>query len=186
MQPDELALQPAPRAARAGDWFEAVFRRHYPRLVALVARLTGDRSLAEEIAADAFAKLARRSFLLDGDSAMTAWVYRVGMNAGVDALRANSRRKKTEEAAGLEQLRIGSTEGALDAMLRREREARVRTILSGMKPRDTQLLLLRSEGLSYREIAQTLGLQANSVGTLLARAEREFERRYRARFGDAV
>ena len=184
MQPDELALQPARGVARTGDWFDAVFRRHYPRLVALVARLTGDRSLAEEIAADAFAKLARRSALLVGDADMAAWVYRVGMNAGVDALRANSRRRRTEEAAGIEQLRTGSTEGALEEMLRREREARVRVVLSGMKPRDTQLLLLRSEGLSYREIAQTLGLQASSVGTLLARAEREFERRYRARFGD--
>ena len=55
-----------------------------------------------------------------------------------------------------------------------------------MKPRDAQLLLLRSSDLAYREIARALGVQAGSVGTLLARAEREFERRYRTRYGDDV
>ena len=69
-------------------------------------------------------------------------------------------------------------------MLRQERRERVRTVLGAMKPRDAELLLLRSSGMSYREVAQALGIQAGSVGTLLARAEREFERRYRAQYGD--
>jgi len=59
-------------------------------------------------------------------------------------------------------------------------------VLSALKPRDAQLLLLRTGGLSYREIAQALGMPASSVGTTLARAEREFERKYRARFGDGL
>jgi RNA polymerase sigma-70 factor (ECF subfamily) len=55
-----------------------------------------------------------------------------------------------------------------------------------MKPREAQLLLLRSSGLAYREVAQTLGIQPGSVGTLLARAEAEFERRFRTRYGDDI
>ena len=69
-------------------------------------------------------------------------------------------------------------------MLRDERSGRVRAVLAEMKARDAELLLLRTDGLAYREIAQVLGVQPSSVGTLLARAEREFERRYRARYGD--
>jgi len=38
---------------------------------------------------------------------------------------------------------------------------------------------LRYSGLSYAEIAAALGIAAGSVGTLLARAEADFERRYR-------
>jgi RNA polymerase sigma-70 factor (ECF subfamily) len=53
-----------------------------------------------------------------------------------------------------------------------------------LKPRDAQLLLLRSSGLAYRELAETVGVNPNSVGTLLARAEAEFERHFRARYGD--
>ena len=49
-----------------------------------------------------------------------------------------------------------------------------------LKPRAAQLLVLRHSGLSYAEIAQALNVARSSVGTLLARAEKEFERRYRA------
>jgi RNA polymerase sigma-70 factor (ECF subfamily) len=58
--------------------------------------------------------------------------------------------------------------------------------LAALKPRDARLLLLRSNGMSYRELANTLGIQPGSVGSTLARAEQEFERRYRARYGEDV
>ena len=75
---------------------------------------------------------------------------------------------------------------ALNEMLREERRVRVRSVLGALKPREAQLLLLRASGLAYRELAQTLGIGPASVGTLLARAEAEFERRFRARYGDDV
>jgi RNA polymerase sigma-70 factor (ECF subfamily) len=50
--------------------------------------------------------------------------------------------------------------------------------LRQMPPREAQLLILRHAGLAYKEIADTLGLAPGSVGTLLARAEKEFERLY--------
>jgi RNA polymerase sigma-70 factor (ECF subfamily) len=51
-------------------------------------------------------------------------------------------------------------------------------VLRQMKERDAQLLILRHSGLSYREIAAALDVAPGSVGTLLARAEAEFEQRY--------
>jgi RNA polymerase sigma-70 factor (ECF subfamily) len=48
-----------------------------------------------------------------------------------------------------------------------------------MKPRSAMLLLLRQSGLSYREIASALEIAPGSVGTLLARAEKEFRKKYR-------
>ena len=101
-------------------------------------------------------------------------------------MRANARRRKKEEAASRERWRTGSEDGALDSLLREERSAHVRALLAAMKPRDAQILLLRSSGMAYREIAQALGVQPSSVGTILARAERDFERRYRAQYGDDV
>ena len=62
----------------------------------------------------------------------------------------------------------------------------MRSVLSDMKPRDARLVLMRAGGLAYRELAQTLGIQAGSVGTLLARAEQDFENRFRKRYGDDV
>jgi RNA polymerase sigma-70 factor (ECF subfamily) len=190
---EEIALNPAAagplgesRSAAAATAMEALFRVHYPRLAGMLARLTGDRGQAEEIAADVFHKLSQRPSLLASTDDLTAWMYRVATNAGFDALRMNSRRRKREESAGVNGIHAIAQDNALDEMLREERCARVRTVLGAMKPREAQMLLLRSSGLAYREVAQTLGIQPGSVGTLLARAESEFEHRYRARYGDDV
>jgi RNA polymerase sigma-70 factor (ECF subfamily) len=170
----------------SGLWFDAVFREHYPRVVALLARLTGDRAQAEEIASDVFCKVSQRGRMPFGSEDPAPWIYRVATNAGLDALRSNMRRRRREDAAGAESVRTASSETALDGVLRNERCARVREVLGDLKPRDAQLLLLRAEGLAYREVAEALGMQPGSVGTLLARAEAEFEQRFRSRYGDGL
>jgi RNA polymerase sigma-70 factor (ECF subfamily) len=174
----DVALEPA------GEWFDALFHAHYAGVVGMLARLMGDRGQAEEIAADAFCKLARQPAPGEIDS-LTAWVYRVAINAGLDAVRSNARRRRREEVAGAGTPPVSAT-AALDQLLRAERCRRVQDVLAVLKPRDAQLLLLRANGLAYRELAHALGIQASSVGTLLARAEAEFERRYRARYGGDV
>ena len=95
-------------------------------------------------------------------------------------------RRRREQAAGVETLRLAAPPDALQGVLREERQACVRAVLGDMKPRDAQILLLRSSGLAYREIAQALNVGLGSVGTLLARAEAEFERRYRARYRGGI
>jgi DNA-directed RNA polymerase specialized sigma24 family protein len=47
-----------------------------------------------------------------------------------------------------------------------------------MKPRFAKILVLRYSGCSYDEIAAAVGIASSSVGTLLARAERNFKERY--------
>src|ERR1017187_5110707 len=147
---DEVALRlagPEPVSV------EALFRLHYGRITGMLARLTGDRGQAEEIAADVFHKLARRPYLMRDRADVTPWLYRVATNAGLDALRTHSRRRKREESAE----GIHAVEGkALEGMLRAERCARVQAILGKLKPREAQLLLLRADGLAYRELAETL------------------------------
>ena len=77
-------------------------------------------------------------------------------------------------------------EAQFDELLRQERRLRVQMVLATLKPREAQLLLLRASGLAYRELAESLGINRASVGTMLARAEAEFERKFRARYGDEV
>jgi RNA polymerase sigma-70 factor (ECF subfamily) len=180
VQPAEEFVLTTPAIPNGSPGFDALFRDHYPRLVAMLTRMTGDRAQAEEIASDVFCKVSQRG------PADLPWIYRVATNAGLDALRANARRRRREDAAGAESVRLASSGDALQEMLRRERRARVQAVLAGMKPREAQMLLLRAEGLAYRELAETLGIHAGSVGTMLARAEAEFERRFRARYGDDV
>ena len=185
----ELALSPAEAETdgRAPAWFDALFREHYPRVVAMLARLTGDRAQAEEIASAAFCKLSKGGACFSLPSERhTPWLYRVATNAGLDALRRNARRRQHERAAHVESLRSATAACALERILSEERRARVQAVLAEMKPRDAQLLVLRADGLAYRELAESLGVQASSIGTLLARAEAEFERKFRARHGEGI
>jgi RNA polymerase sigma-70 factor (ECF subfamily) len=71
-----------------------------------------------------------------------------------------------------------------DVRAAREEQARVRTVLGALKRRDAELLVLRSHGLTYQELARTLGLNLGSIGTLLTRAERSFRTTYVRRYGD--
>ena len=178
-------VQPAEEIAlSSSEWFDALFHAHYARVVGMLGRLMGDRGQAEEIAADAFCKLARQPDGA-GKEDLTAWLYRVAINAGLDAVRSNSRRKRREERATATSANSKEPE-ALEWLLTEERRERVQRVLAALKPRDAQMLLLRSSGMSYRELAETLGIQPGSVGSMLARAEQEFERRYRARYGGQV
>jgi RNA polymerase sigma-70 factor (ECF subfamily) len=54
-----------------------------------------------------------------------------------------------------------------------------RTALAQMNPRQSQLLVMRYSGMSYKDIASALNLSPTSIGPLLLRAEREFEKQYR-------
>jgi DNA-directed RNA polymerase specialized sigma24 family protein len=49
-----------------------------------------------------------------------------------------------------------------------------------MNPRRAELLVLRYSGMTYKDIAKALNLSPTSIGPLLLRAEREFEKLYRA------
>jgi hypothetical protein len=108
--------------------------------------IDGYRAQAEEIAGDVFHKLSQRPGLLQSRDDIAAWIYRVATNAGLDALRTNSRRRQREEAAGREGLHAAAPVDALNEMLREERRVRVRSVLGALKPREAQLLLLRANG----------------------------------------
>ena len=157
--------------------FRAVFLQHYSRIVAILIRLLGERPRAEEIANDAFWRLYHQPALqVDGN--VGGWLYRTAMNLGIDALRASGRRRQYEAAAG-------SGDGAensspLEALLREEKCHRVRAVLSSINPAQSQLLILRSSGLSYKELADALHIKMSSIGTMLNRAEEEFRSRYLA------
>jgi RNA polymerase sigma-70 factor (ECF subfamily) len=158
--------------------FRAVFLQHYARIVGILMRLLGDRSHAEEVASDAFWRLYRQSALaVDGN--VGGWLYRTATNLGIDALRASRRRRQYEEAAGGVRNESGSG-GPLDELLRDEQSRRVRAVLASIKPASAQLLMLRTSGLSYKELAAALDVKMSGIGTMLNRAEEEFRNRYLA------
>lgn len=164
--------------------FESIFLQDYPRIVAIVMRLVGDRALAEELTDDVFLKFYRRPLKSsDQGHNVGGWLYRTATRLGIDALRAAARRKRYEGMASANALEANTGPDPLGDALRNEKRQQVRAALARLKPAQAQLLILRYSGLSYKELASALKIKPASVGTILARAEDEFEKHYRELYG---
>jgi RNA polymerase sigma-70 factor, ECF subfamily len=154
--------------------FEALFHQHYPGVYRLLYRLVGDE--ADDLAQQVFLRLHDRPPRADG-SEMNAWLYRVATRLGYNALRARGRYERHRDAAAREGWQEAPPDPA-ESVEREQLRTGVRVALARLSHRQTALLLLRSEGRSYREIAAIVGVRPGSVGTLLVRAEAAFARVY--------
>jgi RNA polymerase sigma-70 factor (ECF subfamily) len=173
-------VKPKPLSTTTRLDFEAVFQQHWPRLVALLYRLTGDRLEAEDLALEVFWRLHRQPSVRDSGADPGGWLYRVAIRLGYNALRSRKRRGHYEQAAAAQAAEPASRPTPEAQVEQRQERQRVRGVLARMRPRSAQLLILRHSGLSYAELAAATGAAPGSVGTLLARAEKEFERLYRS------
>jgi len=158
---------------------EVVFRARYAQIARAIARVIRDPARAEELAVDVFLKWSRHP-QAQGDLA-AGWLYRTAIRMALDELRRESRRARFERLVQF----ISGTPTPEDLQLARDERDRVRGVLTALPKRQAELLLLRHEGLSYDEVAASLGLNAASVGTLLARAQETFRKEYVKRHGHA-
>jgi RNA polymerase sigma-70 factor (ECF subfamily) len=169
--------------------FEATFLRHYGRVHGLLRRLLGSDEAAEDAAQEVFLRLYRHESPPADDEGLGRWLTRVATNVGLNILRSDRRQSaRVQRTALLERADEPGHEERQDpasAAVEHEEAALVRSVLDGMGERARTILILRHGGLAYTEIADALGLAPGSVGTLLARAERDFRQRYEALQGSA-
>jgi RNA polymerase sigma-70 factor (ECF subfamily) len=157
--------------------FEVFFHDRYERIVRVAARVVRDPARAEEIAVEAFWKLWRHPGA-HGEQA-GGWIYRTAVRLALDELRRGVRRSRTEKASDNSPSALNPEQIRASAQ---ERE-QVQRVLAALDSRAAELLLLRSEGLSYREVAAALDLNPGSVGTLVTRAQQAFRKEYVKQYG---
>ena len=166
--------------------FARLFERHWDPVRRLLVRLTGDPDGANDLAQEVFVQLYRKPPVGE-DIPLRAWLYRVALNRGYNALRADRRRRIREETVAGDSVFAAGGATAPDALedgaSRAEERAAVRRALVHLPERQRDCLVLRAEGLSYAEIAAAVGIAQGSVGTTLARAERAFKAEFLARRG---
>ena len=152
----------------------ALFEQYYASLVRMLYRRTGDRDRAEDLAQETFA----RAVAAPPDNPRP-WLFAVALN-----LVREDGRKAVRQGRRLELYRpeVDVPSAGPDAEFeRRENVARVQDALAQLNDRDREALLLKAEGFSYGEIAETLGLAPGAVGTTLARARQRLVAAYQAR-----
>jgi RNA polymerase sigma factor (sigma-70 family) len=145
---------------------EEIFRREYPRVVGVAARVLGSRQHAEDVAQDVFLSFGRSS-VPAGQA--RGWLSVAAAHTALNLLRSGRRRASREEAAVAAGHAVASDPS--EAVATREERSRVRAALARLPHRHAVALVLRHSGLSYADVAAALDLSPGSVGTTVRRAE---------------
>jgi RNA polymerase sigma-70 factor (ECF subfamily) len=157
--------------------FDEAFTLHHRTVFRCARAVTGDSALAEDITQEVFLKLYNHLNDIKNDEMLRPWLIRVTMNLSRNAIRGNIRANVREEnyVKDTEEKTIFDSE--LDYE-RREQAREVRRALEKVKEPLRSCLVLKQQGLSYKEIAETLSLTETSIGQYVARARKEFVRFY--------
>jgi len=153
--------------------FEAFFQAHYQRISRAIGRVVGDHARAEELAVEAFWKLWRNPTAQGAKAG--GWVYRTAVRLALNELRRHARSTRYG-LLSVPGLQSPTPEEAHAAAEQREQ---IRRVLAALDPRQAELLLLRSNGLRYGELAAAIDVNPASVlliSTILF-AREEFMRR---------
>jgi RNA polymerase sigma-70 factor (ECF subfamily) len=144
--------------------FGELVRRHYPKTVQIVHRFCGDPSLAEDATQEAFLRAWVNLPTFRVGSSLQNWIYRIAINAAVDALRRRPDESFNDEKVPFEADR---TPGPEIILIAKERTAAVQQAIKTLPHAARSVLVLREYGeLSYREIAEILDIP---FGTVMSR-----------------
>ena len=128
--------------------------RHAPALARFAASL-GERVDVEEIVQDTFVRAFSSIDSFRADSSLRTWLFTIERRLILDRKRAERRRR---DGGDIDESDAATEFDALDALVAKETESRVRRAVERLSPMQRDVFVLRvTEGLSYKEIAEVVG-----------------------------
>jgi len=162
--------------------FEPLVEKYRERAWRLAFSVLRDREDAWDVAQEAFIRAWQALPSFRGQSAFYTWLFRIVMNAAADRARQRAARGRafgTERVPEEDWERVMVDPGvAPDERARRaeERERLMRALGALPAPQRTIIMLSDLEGLSYREIAEVLGIPMGTVMSRLHNARKRLRR----------
>lgn len=157
--------------------FEEAFTLHHRTVFRAARSVLRDPGLAEDVTQETFLRLHKHIDTLPNGEMLRPWLIRVAMNLAKNVVRGNIRANTREEnyVKEIEENAVYSVE---DEFEQKAELSDVGKALSKVREPLRSCLVLKQQGLTYREIAEALSLNETSIGTFVARARREFLKFY--------
>jgi len=141
--------------------FESTYKENYSKVFSIARRMVNDGDFADDIVQEVFVSYFEK--LQDGHVIYHPqnWLIRITINKCIDFLKQMKKRTPLSEVSELaaedESFEIQQT----DAVLRQA--------ISELKPVEMKLIILYSEGYSYKDMSQIANIKFSSVGKTLSR-----------------
>jgi len=146
--------------------FEELVIRYEAKLRNVAFGVLHDRALAEDVAQETFLIAYRKADSFRAEGSVRSWLFRIAVRRALDELKKRGR--KAEVALVDDGGRVDEPHKQLDAGWDLERA------LERLTPEHRAALMLKEvEGLSYQEIAESLGWPMGTVATRIHRARLE-------------
>ena len=192
-----LTADLAPEGATDPDWdlvarvaagdrsaFAELVERHHRRLLRVCERLLGDAEDARDAVQEVFLKVMVKAGSFRPKALVSTWLYRVAVNHCLNVLRRRRLRRlvslspvEDDEAAAAPPEPAEERADPHRELDARRRWGVVHGAIAALPPSQRAVLVLaRFEELSYKEIAETLGITLGAVESRLFRAMRALER----------
>jgi len=157
--------------------FEKIYRDNYKSTLRVAIKIIGNRSIAADIVQEVFIVLYKKLKNREEINNYKAWLYRLTYNKSVDYFRMTKNDNYTEYNENDPEY---TDQDSYDT----ETINRLREALTKMKPKDKLLMILYSEGLSYREISEVTNIKYNSVGKTISRTIEKLEQELKLQYHD--
>jgi len=155
-----------------GEAMEELYRRFYRQVYSYVCRNYKRREQAEDIVQDAFLRVYRSRKTYEPTAKFAVWLYRITRNLCIDETRRYWNRNVTRET---ESTFDESQQSPIDTLAETERNVRmkidedrdmdtIRAAIDQLSPEQKEVIILNKfQGLSYQEIGEVIGSNAESV-----------------------
>jgi RNA polymerase sigma-70 factor (ECF subfamily) len=163
------------------DELEQSFRAHHGLVFRTAYRITGNVGDAEDVLQTVFLRLLRRAPNADRLDNEESYLRRAAINAALDVIRS----RKADQTVPLpEDSSGGMLATPAQADVSGLRQALTRA-MAQLKPRPAEIFALRFiEGLSNRQIAETLGISQVLVAVIVHRTRQQLRKQLRPYLGD--
>jgi len=174
---DIMSEQSAAAAAKETIEFDEAFTPHHRTVFRTARSVVHDCGLAEDVTQEVFIRLYKHMDMIADLERLRPWLIRVALNVAKNTLRGNIRANTRDENYVKET--VENSVFSVETQYEQQTEVNeISRALNKVKEPLRSCLVLKQQGLSYREIAESLSLNEASIGTYVARARQEFMRFY--------